>query len=127
MKPALKAILFFVLLITILTGLGSVFFIAFGAILSRWLPLSLFQGSALAVGAAVAVAAIIHILFDIIHFHHASLAQDFEEEEDDVDLDDSDNYIPVQEPDFSKVGKNDYCPCGSGRKFKNCCGNAAVR
>lgn len=23
--------------------------------------------------------------------------------------------------DFSKVGRNDKCPCGSGKKFKNCC------
>ncbi|HRF35846.1 MAG TPA: SEC-C metal-binding domain-containing protein, partial [Clostridia bacterium] len=22
-----------------------------------------------------------------------------------------------------KVGRNDPCPCGSGRKYKNCCGN----
>ena len=24
--------------------------------------------------------------------------------------------------DFSKVGRNDLCPCGSGKKFKKCCG-----
>lgn len=24
--------------------------------------------------------------------------------------------------DFSKVGRNDSCPCGSGKKFKKCCG-----
>ena len=24
--------------------------------------------------------------------------------------------------DFSKVGRNDPCPCGSGKKFKKCCG-----
>ncbi|MBN2890444.1 MAG: SEC-C domain-containing protein [Bacteroidales bacterium] len=22
----------------------------------------------------------------------------------------------------SKIGRNDKCPCGSGEKFKNCCG-----
>ena len=27
--------------------------------------------------------------------------------------------------DTSKVGRNDLCPCGSGKKFKQCCGNAA--
>ena len=25
--------------------------------------------------------------------------------------------------DFKKVGRNDKCPCGSGKKFKNCHGN----
>ena len=28
--------------------------------------------------------------------------------------------------DAPKVGRNDPCPCGSGRKFKACCGKAAV-
>lgn len=27
--------------------------------------------------------------------------------------------------DEAKVGRNDPCPCGSGRKFKKCCGKAA--
>lgn len=27
--------------------------------------------------------------------------------------------------DSPKVGRNDPCPCGSGRKFKKCCGRAA--
>jgi hypothetical protein len=25
-----------------------------------------------------------------------------------------------------KAGRNDPCPCGSGKKFKKCCGNSAV-
>ena len=24
--------------------------------------------------------------------------------------------------DGTKVGRNDPCPCGSGKKYKNCCG-----
>ena len=27
--------------------------------------------------------------------------------------------------DMSKVGRNDPCPCGSGKKYKNCCGRLA--
>lgn len=27
-----------------------------------------------------------------------------------------------QNIDFSNVGRNDKCPCGSGKKYKNCCG-----
>ena len=27
--------------------------------------------------------------------------------------------------DYSKVGRNDPCPCGSGKKFKQCCGRTA--
>lgn len=25
--------------------------------------------------------------------------------------------------EYAKVGRNDQCPCGSGKKFKNCCMN----
>jgi uncharacterized protein YecA (UPF0149 family) len=25
-----------------------------------------------------------------------------------------------------KVGRNDPCPCGSGKKFKQCCGNITL-
>ena len=28
----------------------------------------------------------------------------------------------VPPPPFSKVGRNDPCPCGSGKKYKKCCG-----
>lgn len=26
--------------------------------------------------------------------------------------------------DYKKVGRNDPCPCGSGKKYKNCCLNS---
>jgi len=28
---------------------------------------------------------------------------------------------PIASPD-GKVGRNDPCPCGSGKKYKKCCG-----
>jgi preprotein translocase subunit SecA len=31
--------------------------------------------------------------------------------------------IPARR-DLPKVGRNEPCPCGSGKKFKNCCGRA---
>lgn len=33
-------------------------------------------------------------------------------------------YAPVEQRRVTKVGRNDPCPCGSGRKFKQCCGKA---
>ena len=30
-------------------------------------------------------------------------------------------YLEFDEIDYSKVGRNDPCPCGSGKKFKKCC------
>jgi tetratricopeptide (TPR) repeat protein len=40
-----------------------------------------------------------------------------------------DDYLPpmpmLQEPAASeKIGRNDPCPCGSGKKYKKCCGNS---
>ena len=29
---------------------------------------------------------------------------------------------PVKTPSSKKVGRNDPCPCGSGKKYKKCCG-----
>jgi hypothetical protein len=40
----------------------------------------------------------------------------YEEEEDD-----DDNIIPFVRKDI-KIGRNDPCPCGSGKKYKKCCG-----
>ena len=30
--------------------------------------------------------------------------------------------VPVKKTAAEKVGRNDPCPCGSGKKYKNCCG-----
>jgi len=32
---------------------------------------------------------------------------------------------PQPTRDLSKIGRNDPCPCGSGKKYKNCCGRLA--
>jgi preprotein translocase subunit SecA len=32
---------------------------------------------------------------------------------------------PVARSGQKKVGRNDPCPCGSGKKYKNCCGKIA--
>ncbi len=32
---------------------------------------------------------------------------------------------PPVKRDMPKVGRNDPCPCGNGKKYKNCCGKAA--
>jgi len=34
----------------------------------------------------------------------------------------SDNQVPEKTKSMAKVGRNDPCPCGSGKKFKKCCG-----
>ena len=36
------------------------------------------------------------------------------------------NRAPVVKSDLEKVGRNDPCPCGSGKKYKQCHGRAGV-
>jgi len=43
-----------------------------------------------------------------------------EDGENDLEL-----VIPLARHDPNKVGRNDPCPCGSGKKYKNCCGRSA--
>ncbi|MBE6583700.1 MAG: preprotein translocase subunit SecA [Ruminococcaceae bacterium] len=37
----------------------------------------------------------------------------------------SEKKVTIRKTAAEKVGRNDPCPCGSGKKYKNCCGNAA--
>jgi uncharacterized protein YecA (UPF0149 family) len=37
-----------------------------------------------------------------------------------------DGDTPEPRRNSSKVGRNDPCPCGSGKKYKKCCGGATV-
>jgi uncharacterized protein YecA (UPF0149 family) len=43
------------------------------------------------------------------------------EREDDLGGD-----APEPRRSSPKVGRNDPCPCGSGKKYKKCCGGATV-
>jgi hypothetical protein len=56
---------------------------------------------------------------------------EYEDDEEDDDEDDEPPLIypgiprwrqPIKSPDFSKAKPDDRCPCGSGRKYKNCHG-----
>jgi uncharacterized protein YchJ len=61
--------------------------------------------------------------------HFAEARREFADELDDNDLDreelEEDDYYPETfvraEP---KIGRNEPCPCGSGKKYKKCCGAA---
>ncbi len=51
-----------------------------------------------------------------------ALARDGASGEADPDLE---LVFPVARPEPQKVGRNDPCTCGSGKKYKNCCGRQA--
>lgn len=69
-------------------------------------------------------------LNDIAEFLHLetnrSLASDLEEDESgstfDITPNDQEDETIVSLSSGPKVGRNDDCPCGSGKKYKKCCG-----
>jgi len=44
----------------------------------------------------------------------------------DDDYDDDDDGDDGQPPELTKIGRNEPCPCGSGKKYKNCCQGKGV-
>jgi len=52
---------------------------------------------------------------------HYKIEVDSKKEEDITDLDILLN-TPKPVKSDQKIGRNDPCPCGSGKKFKKCCG-----
>lgn len=124
MKAICQAIILVLLATLIFAMLGSAAFIGFGAILSLWLPLSLFQASSLAIGATFVLAIVIFVIITMVR---SLFPNTFEDDDLLWEPDDDENDTPVfPKPDIPKVGRNAPCPCGSGRKFKNCCGKSSV-
>ena len=120
MKAFCKLIVLLLLFVLALAALGVAAFIGIGALLARWLPVSLFQASILAIAATATIALIIQAFMTMMQRHM----------DHDVQYDDS-GWEPVEDDDMpkktpttsaAKVGRNQPCPCGSGRKFKYCCG-----
>lgn len=59
-------------------------------------------------------------ILDIFEIYEDNTFDDFD---DDEDIEPIYQMAPKKpEPNFPKVGRNDPCPCGSGQKFKKCCG-----
>ena len=54
---------------------------------------------------------------EIIETQLSQAAQSFKSSAEE---DDDNTHTPIQKGD--KIGRNDACPCGSGKKYKNCCG-----
>jgi len=120
MKAVCQLIVLVLLATLVLAVLGVAAFIGVGVLLSQWLPLSLFQASALAVGATLAIALVIQVVTTMMH-----LQIDHTIEDDHFDWEpeeDAGSDTLRKTPNVSKVGRNEPCPCLSGKKFKNCCG-----
>jgi hypothetical protein len=65
--------------------------------------------------------------FDLIMYNYNPWIYDAQLEEDSKHLSElvKTSYVDLKsgQPQQKKVGRNDTCPCGSGKKYKKCCLN----
>ena len=127
------SILVFLACIVLLIAISTAAFVAAGYLLSLILPVTVFQSSVLCIGATFVFAFIISAvtigkqIFD--RRKYDKIQYTYEEEDDDEE------YVEKEENTFDnvshrrftvvnkrKVGRNEPCPCGSGKKNKHCCG-----
>ncbi len=126
------AIIIFLALLAVIVS--TCIFLGVGYVFSCILPLSLFQGTLLSIGASFVVVFGVSVITICIQFVRYSgwdhMDDDFDEDsddefdEDDYDDDDSED---LKNTDYVaentvKIGRNRLCPCGSGIKYKRCCG-----
>jgi len=116
-----------------------------GALLARFLPFPAFEATLLSLIATIGVVVLVgQIVATILRVPPIlSPVSDDEDEEDDDWEDDEDEWEdgeedildapdvipsiprwrqPIKRTMFDNVGRNDPCPCGSGKKYKNCHG-----
>jgi len=88
--------------------------LALGAALMRLFPLSLFQ-AALLLSASAGLTIFAALTVCIMHYTA--------EEEQFLCDDCRNNNLADTGASRENIRRNDPCPCGSGKKFKNCCGS----
>ena len=86
--------------------------LAFGAALVYLLPLSLFQATLLFI-ASTGITILTALTACVIHYTS---------EEDRFLCDACRHNLADTGNSRENIRRNDACPCGSGKKFKNCCG-----
>jgi len=88
--------------------------LALGAALVRLFPLSLFQAALLLIASA-GITVFTALTACIMHYTA--------EEEQFLCDDCRNNNLADTGNSRENIRRNDACPCGSGKKFKNCCGS----
>ena len=133
MKTALKAIALILTATLITATAASAAFLAIGSLIARWLPLSLFQATALVTVSALVVVMTAHLIATAMHnhflnpWHHGFDEWEPEDDQEDSEDDHDETHAATFKSDAPKIGRNAPCPCGSGRKFKLCCGRLELR
>ena len=132
-------ILIIIVLLTVGGGLVAIIAYGLGWLIHLLTKFDLFQSTLLGLAGMFVFGILAERLFStMMTIARDDLEEEFDEDEfndeyDDEDFED-DEELPVAYPgvprwrqplkqvDFSKARPNDPCPCGSGRKFKECHG-----
>jgi hypothetical protein len=123
------------LVLALLIGLGLISFLisvglsGLGVLLSWIFPLTPFQGTLLhlAIFSLAVVFIGVSLLFERLRDTFWTPAAEQDDLGEEVDfLERNGSSANVQHPlpprrELAKVGRNDPCPCGSGKKYKVCC------
>jgi len=123
-------------LLVLALGGAALLLLAYGlALLVSWLVhIELFQAMLLSLAAIFVAGMFMERILSIITSGAPYVPVDeFEDDDDEEDEEDEDDEAfingaiprwrqPLKQIDFSDVKPDDRCPCGSGRKYKNCHG-----
>jgi len=132
----LLSILLVVVPVAFMAILGTLFFVGLGALLAWLSPLTLFQSICVTIGSALTMTVVAYV----VKIGEARRAWNTESDADDddwIDADEDDAEAEGEDDQEAKgvgidvsselhqtpkIGRNLPCPCGSGKKYKNCCG-----
>lgn len=109
----LIALLFGLVMLVVLIALGG------GFVLNEFTHVGLMPATALFLGSAGVCSLTIGVVS--INDHLREISWTSQEDDDwEWDEEDQDEEEPYK-PKMSAVGRNQPCPCGSGKKYKRCC------
>ncbi len=141
MKTTLVIIMIVLLLVLIgilLVGLEVLLATGLGWLLSRFLPFTLYEAALLSLlgwGGLICFLVLLSRLQIPLHVSDSEDEGEDEEDEEEEEDQEEEEFIPsiprwrqpLKRADrFAHVNPDDRCPCGSGRKYKNCHGRGKV-
>ena len=123
----LSGILFTLVIFFLLCAVSVSAFVFSGYVLTQLVDLTMFEATIVCIGASF-VAGFLIALFKISEFLTKipkKLSDDYDD--DDGEEDKKEETVRKRRDRFKvvrseKIGRNTFCPCGSGKKYKNCCG-----
>jgi hypothetical protein len=118
------------MLVIIITPLATLSFMAVAWVLDRLTPLDFWQATLMTTGVGLAVLFGLATYMSDFSFRGEYVSDDEDETLDEQDWEEEDweDEDMEEETEWATVGRNDPCPCGSGRKYKYCHGrNLKVR